>query len=75
MSMRHATQHSVHGKACNAFGRELDVITQDAPRFYNSHAVYTGFGAAVLDREKGKKIAKALGMAKLLSYRIMACLL
>lgn len=56
--------HSVHGKAFSAFGRELDMITQDALRFYKSHAVYTEFGGVVLDREEGKKITKALGGGK-----------
>ncbi|KAJ5627472.1 arad-like aldolase/epimerase [Penicillium herquei] len=56
--------HSVHGKAFSAFGRELDMITQDALRFYKSHAVYTEFGGVVLDREEGKRIAKALGNGK-----------
>ncbi|KAJ5627439.1 hypothetical protein N7528_004866 [Penicillium herquei] len=56
--------HSVHGKAFSAFGRELDMITQDALRFYKSHAVYEDFGGVVLDREEGMKIAKALGNGK-----------
>ncbi|KAJ6008106.1 hypothetical protein N7540_012082 [Penicillium herquei] len=56
--------HSVHGKAFSAFGRELDMITQDALRFYKSHAVYEEFGGVVLDREEGMKIAKALGDGK-----------
>ncbi|KAJ5689060.1 hypothetical protein N7462_003452 [Penicillium macrosclerotiorum] len=56
--------HSVHGKAFSAFGRELDMITQDALRFYKNHAVYSEFGGVVLDREEGKRIAKALGNGK-----------
>ncbi|CAK7206919.1 hypothetical protein SEUCBS139899_009726 [Sporothrix eucalyptigena] len=56
--------HSVHGKAFSAFGRPLDMITQDALRFYNSHAVYDQFGGVVLDREERKRIAKALGNGK-----------
>ncbi|OAA61817.1 Class II aldolase/adducin [Niveomyces insectorum RCEF 264] len=56
--------HSVYGKAFSAFGRELDMITQDALRFYKSHAVYDQFGGIVLDREEGKRIAKALGTGK-----------
>jgi ribulose-5-phosphate 4-epimerase/fuculose-1-phosphate aldolase len=56
--------HSVHGKAFSAFGRELDMITQDALRFYKSHAVYNQFGGVVLDREEGKRIAAALGNCK-----------
>ena len=56
--------HSVYGKAFAVFGRELEMITQDALRFYNSHAVYDNFGGVVLDREEGKRIAKALGNGK-----------
>lgn len=56
--------HSVHGKAFSVFGRELDMMTQDALRFYKSHAVYDNFGGVVLDREEGKRIAKALGNGK-----------
>ncbi|EAS32128.3 class II aldolase/adducin domain-containing protein [Coccidioides immitis RS] len=56
--------HSVHGKAFSVFGRELDMMTQDALRFYKSHAVYDNFGGVVLDREEGIRIAKALGDGK-----------
>ncbi|KIN04194.1 hypothetical protein OIDMADRAFT_102483 [Oidiodendron maius Zn] len=56
--------HSVHGKAFSAFGRELDMITQDALRFYKSHSVYDSFGGIVLDRQEGIRIAKALGQGK-----------
>ena len=53
--------HSTAGKAYSALGLPLDYITQDACRFYNDHAVYNNFGGVVLDREEGKRIAKALG--------------
>ena len=56
--------HSVYGKAWSVFGRELDMMTQDALRFWKSHAVYDNFGGVVLDREEGKRIAKALGNGK-----------
>lgn len=56
--------HSVHGKAFSAFGRELDMITQDSLRFYKSHAVYAEFGGVVLDREEGRRITAALGNGK-----------
>jgi ribulose-5-phosphate 4-epimerase/fuculose-1-phosphate aldolase len=53
--------HSVYGKAFSAFGRELEMITQDALRFYRSHSVYRHFGGVVLDREEGRRIADCLG--------------
>lgn len=56
--------HSVAGKAFSVFGKPLEMITQDALRFYKSHAVYDNFGGVVLDREEGKRIAKALGNGK-----------
>lgn len=56
--------HSVHGKAFAAFGRELEMITQDALRFYRSHSVYESFGGVVVDREEGERIAGALGTGK-----------
>ncbi|CAG5166319.1 uncharacterized protein ALTATR162_LOCUS6909 [Alternaria atra] len=52
--------HSVHGKAFSAFGRELDMITQDSIRFYKSHGVYNQFGGVVLASEEGERIADAL---------------
>lgn len=56
--------HSVHGKAFSAFGRELEMITQDSLRFYRSHAVYRHFGGVVVDAEEGARIAGALGGGK-----------
>jgi len=56
--------HSVYGKAWSVFGKELDMITQDALRFYKSHTVYDNFGGIVLDRAEGQRIAKALGNGK-----------
>ncbi|KAH8722669.1 class II aldolase/adducin N-terminal [Phaeosphaeriaceae sp. PMI808] len=56
--------HSVHGKAFSAFGRELDMYTQDSVRFYKSHGVYKDFGGVVLASEEGERIADALGNGK-----------
>jgi len=56
--------HSVHGKAFSAFGRQLDMITQDSIRFYKSHGVYNQFGGVVLASEEGERIADALGDGK-----------
>jgi ribulose-5-phosphate 4-epimerase/fuculose-1-phosphate aldolase len=56
--------HSVHGKAFSAFGRSLDMITQDSCRFYKSHGVYKQFGGVVLASEEGERIADALGDGK-----------
>lgn len=56
--------HSVHGKAFSVFGRELDMITQDALRFYQSHGVYRHFGGVVVDADEGDRIAGALVTGK-----------
>lgn len=56
--------HSVHGKAFAAFGRELEMITQDALRFYKSHGVYKHFGGVAVDVAEGRRIAQALGDGK-----------
>ncbi|KAB5566052.1 L-fuculose-phosphate aldolase [Coniochaeta sp. 2T2.1] len=68
--------HSVHGKAFSVFGRQLDMMTQDALRFYKSHAVYDNFGGIVLDRQEGKRIAEALGGGKaviLQNHGLLTC--
>jgi ribulose-5-phosphate 4-epimerase/fuculose-1-phosphate aldolase len=56
--------HSVHGKAFAAFGRELEMLTQDSLRFYKDHSVYQNFNGVVLDAEEGDQIAKTLGNGK-----------
>ncbi|GAB7352103.1 hypothetical protein MBLNU459_g2603t1 [Dothideomycetes sp. NU459] len=56
--------HSVYGKAWSVFGRELDMMTQDALRFYKSHSVYNDFKGVVLDDREGIAIAEALGDGK-----------
>ncbi|KAF9890868.1 hypothetical protein FE257_005444 [Aspergillus nanangensis] len=53
--------HSVHGKAFSCFGRPLEMLYQDALRFYNDLAVYPRYGGTVLTREEGARIAQALG--------------
>lgn len=52
------------------------MITQDALRFYKSHAVYDQFGGIVLDREEGRRIAAALGGGKaviLQNHGLLTC--
>lgn len=53
--------HSVYGKAFSCFARPLEMIYQDALRFYNDLAVYNRYGGTVLSTEEGERIAKALG--------------
>ncbi|CAI6336078.1 unnamed protein product [Periconia digitata] len=68
--------HSTYGKAFSAFGRELDMITQDSLRFYKSHGVYKQFGGVVLASDEGERIAEALGKGKaciLQNHGILTC--
>ncbi|SCU81618.1 LAMI_0B07030g1_1 [Lachancea mirantina] len=53
--------HTVNGKAWSAFGRELDMLNQDACMFYKKHTVYRNFGGVVLEDEEGQRLATALG--------------
>ena len=53
--------HSVNSKAFSAFGRPIEMIYQDALRFYDDIAVYNRFGGTVLSTDEGARIAEALG--------------
>lgn len=54
--------HAVHGKAWSVFGRRLEMLTQDACKFFgDAHAVYNSYGGVVLGSEEGDRIAAALG--------------
>lgn len=56
--------HSIHGKAWSAFGKELEMLNQDACAFHEIQAVYHDFGGVVLEEEEGRKLAEALGDSK-----------
>ncbi|KAE9390640.1 arad-like aldolase/epimerase [Gymnopus androsaceus JB14] len=53
--------HSLHGKTWSAFGRPVDMLTQDSCLFHDNLGVYKNFGGVVLAQEEGENIAKALG--------------
>ncbi len=53
--------HTVYAKAWSAFGKPVEMLTQDSLKFYNAHAVYNSYGGVVLAAEEGAMIAKALG--------------
>jgi ribulose-5-phosphate 4-epimerase/fuculose-1-phosphate aldolase len=61
-----AHAHSVHGRALAALHRRLAPITQDACAFYETHDVYDDYSGVVLERDEGKRIARALGEHKAL---------
>lgn len=56
--------HSTYGTAYSCFGKEIEMLNQDACIFYKKHSVYKNFGGVVLDSEEGKQIAEALGDGK-----------
>ncbi|SCV03876.1 LAME_0H13938g1_1 [Lachancea meyersii CBS 8951] len=58
--------HTIYGKSWAAFGKELDMINQDACIFYKCHGVYQDFGGVVLESEEGERLAEALGDKKAL---------
>ncbi|CAK9439689.1 uncharacterized protein LODBEIA_P37890 [Lodderomyces beijingensis] len=55
--------HSIYGKAYSAFGKELDMLNQDACLFYQNQAVYADFGGVALEKDEGRAIAQAAGGA------------
>ncbi|RFU26264.1 hypothetical protein B7463_g10073, partial [Scytalidium lignicola] len=57
--------HSIYGKAWSIFGRPLEMLTQDACKFYGAaQSVYNNHGGVVLAEEESYKIAEALGPGK-----------
>lgn len=53
--------HSVYGKAFSSFGRPIEMLYQDALRFYNDLSIYPRYGGTAISQEEGARIAKALG--------------
>ncbi|KAL3418899.1 l-fuculose-phosphate aldolase [Phlyctema vagabunda] len=53
--------HGVNGRAWSAFGRPLDILSQDHCVFYKAHNVYTNFGGVVFDKEEAERLTEALG--------------
>jgi len=56
--------HSIYGKAWSVFGKPLDMLTQDACKFFQKQSVYDDHGGVVLGEEEGIRIAQALGQGK-----------
>lgn len=54
--------HSISGKAWSIFGLRLEMLTQDACKFFgDAHSVYNSYGGVVLGSDEGDRIAAALG--------------
>jgi len=56
-----AHTHGVHGKTWSAFGKPIEMITQDACNLYGRIGIYDDHAGIALSQEEGKAIAKALG--------------
>lgn len=56
--------HSIYGKAYATFGKELEMISQDACMLYKNQAVYSDFGGVALEEDEGFEIAEAANGAK-----------
>ncbi|RFU28887.1 hypothetical protein B7463_g7446, partial [Scytalidium lignicola] len=63
-----AHTHGVHGKTWSAFGKPIEMITQDACNFHGKLSIYDDHGGVALAQEEGQAISKALG-------NNMACIL
>ncbi|KAL4982161.1 class II aldolase/adducin N-terminal [Aspergillus falconensis] len=53
--------HTMAGRAWTAFGKPLDMITQDVCDLYDSIALYNEYGGIVTAEQEGQQIARALG--------------
>lgn len=60
--------HTIAGRAWSAFGKPLEMLTQDICNFYKALAVYDQYGGIVFAAEEGKNIAKALGTSNKVSW-------
>ncbi|KAL2223233.1 class II aldolase/adducin domain protein [Thermoascus aurantiacus ATCC 26904] len=56
-----AHTHGIYGKTWSAFGRPIEMLSQDACNFYGKQSVYAEHGGIALAQEEGARIAKALG--------------
>ncbi|KAI5286686.1 hypothetical protein KEM52_001890, partial [Ascosphaera acerosa] len=53
--------HSIYGKTWSAFGKPVEMLSQDACNLYGKLAVYDDHGGIALAQEEGQAIAAALG--------------
>ncbi|KAJ5924591.1 hypothetical protein N7466_008778 [Penicillium verhagenii] len=56
-----AHTHGIYGKTWSAFGKPIEMLTQDACNFYGRIGLYEDHAGIALSREEGRQIAKALG--------------
>ncbi|QKX56159.1 uncharacterized protein TRUGW13939_03259 [Talaromyces rugulosus] len=56
-----AHTHGIYGKTWSAFGKPVEMLTQDACNLHGKVSVYEEHGGIALAQEEGQAIAKALG--------------
>ncbi|KAJ5141472.1 hypothetical protein N7526_002467 [Penicillium atrosanguineum] len=56
-----AHTHGIHGKTWSAFGKPIEMLTQDACNLYGRIGIYDDHAGIALSQDEGKAIAKALG--------------
>ncbi|KAF9889173.1 hypothetical protein FE257_007662 [Aspergillus nanangensis] len=56
-----AHTHGIYGKTWSAFGKPIEMLTQDACNFYGKVGIYDDHGGVALANEEGQQIAAALG--------------
>ncbi|KAI9373696.1 class II aldolase/adducin N-terminal [Aspergillus egyptiacus] len=59
--MAAAHTHGIYGKTWSVFGRDIEMLTQDACNFYGRLSVYEEHGGVALAQDEGRRIAEALG--------------
>lgn len=65
--------HSIYGKTWSAFGKPVEMLSQDACNFYGSQTVYEEHGGIALAQEEGAAIAKALGNNSVIILKNHGC--
>ncbi|KAJ6010951.1 Meiotically protein [Penicillium sp. IBT 35674x] len=56
-----AHTHGIHGKTWSAFGKPIEMLTQDACNLYGRIGLYEDHAGIALSQEEGRQIAQALG--------------
>ncbi|BCS22589.1 class II aldolase/adducin domain protein [Aspergillus puulaauensis] len=59
--MAAAHTHGIYGKTWSAFGKPIEMITQDSCNFFGKLSVYEDHGGVALAVDEGRNIARALG--------------
>ncbi|KAJ5601848.1 class II aldolase/adducin domain protein [Penicillium lagena] len=56
-----AHTHSIYGKTWSAFGKPIEMLSQDACNFHGRLGIYDDHAGIALSQEEGRQIAQALG--------------